>query len=403
MFGFININANAWQVLYRTNAGNTSTPMATVTTIIVPTYPRDDRLIMHAAIEDASAYKCRPSKTLRKELLPDAGSLIERIELLFLGTYLQQGWVVSVADYEGPMSAFGAGPIAGYSTLDAARATLNFKESGLDRKKTKIGSVGYSGGAIAVGWAAQLQGSYAPELNIAGWALGGTPANISDVVEKADQKFTAGLIVLGAAGVLAGYPELAPVAEKYLTPKGHAAVDYVRHNCAILASAPFAFDHIQSKKYIKGGLQLSEVPGVNKKIADLTMGANGLTPKAPVFMFHAVTDEFIPYAATKDAAQTWCDQGAQIEFTTEVLGLEHIATYIATFSRVFRFLEDRFQDKPLKYRKCSFKTIATPALNPIDDLELGGHVLEVAKTLLGLATGNPIKSEIIKAHSNNSF
>jgi hypothetical protein len=37
--------------------------------------------------------------------------------------------------------------------------------------------VGYSGGAIATGWAAQLQPTYAPELAFVGAVAGGTPAD----------------------------------------------------------------------------------------------------------------------------------------------------------------------------------------------------------------------------------
>ena len=37
---------------------------------------------------------------------------------------------------------------------------------------------GISGGATATGWAAQLQASYAPELHVAGFVIGGTPADM---------------------------------------------------------------------------------------------------------------------------------------------------------------------------------------------------------------------------------
>ena len=62
--------------------------------------------------------------------------------------------------------------------LDSIRATLAFSTLQLS-KGVKVGLWGYSGGAIAMGWASALKPSYAPELNIVGAAHGGTPANLT--------------------------------------------------------------------------------------------------------------------------------------------------------------------------------------------------------------------------------
>jgi hypothetical protein len=64
--------------------------------------------------------------------------------------------------------------------LDSMRAVANFKSTlGLNTSTPKIVGYGYSGGAIATGWAASLISSYAPELKVLGWASGGTPANLT--------------------------------------------------------------------------------------------------------------------------------------------------------------------------------------------------------------------------------
>jgi hypothetical protein len=42
---------------------------------------------------------------------------------------------------------------------------------------------GYSGGSLATEWAAELQPTYAPELNFAGAALGGLVPNITSVLK----------------------------------------------------------------------------------------------------------------------------------------------------------------------------------------------------------------------------
>lgn len=89
-----------------------------------------------------------------------------------------KGWIVTLVDYEGPNSAYVAGPQLGRAILDSVRATLGFG--------TTIGLVptadvvmwGYSGGAIAVVWAEALLNSYAGDLNVVGSATGGTPASL---------------------------------------------------------------------------------------------------------------------------------------------------------------------------------------------------------------------------------
>jgi hypothetical protein len=84
--------------------------------------------------------------------------------------------------------------------LDSVRATKAFATLGL-ASNVKVGMWGYSGGAIAQGWAAALQPSYAPDLNVVGIAHGGTPANLTATVEFLDGKLFSGCeyIPLGIA------------------------------------------------------------------------------------------------------------------------------------------------------------------------------------------------------------
>jgi hypothetical protein len=85
-------------------------------------------------------------------------------------TALSQKWWVNVPDFEGPLASFGLGVQEGHATLDSVRAALEFTELGVD---ANYALWGYSGGSLASEWAAELQGTYAPELQFAGAALGG--------------------------------------------------------------------------------------------------------------------------------------------------------------------------------------------------------------------------------------
>ena len=104
---------------------------------------------------------------------------------------LMTGWVVTTADYEGPNSAFAAGRLEGRSVLDSIRATTAFGDLGL-QAGAKVAMWGYSGGAIAAGWAAALHKTYAPEINLVGVAHGGTPSNLFALADNLSGSLYAG-------------------------------------------------------------------------------------------------------------------------------------------------------------------------------------------------------------------
>jgi hypothetical protein len=78
--------------------------------------------------------------------------------------------------------------------------------------------VGYSGGSIGGEWAAELQSSYAPELRIAGAAIGRLPANITEAILPLDGSPFAGLIYSAFNGISNALPNFAAYIEKYLLP-----------------------------------------------------------------------------------------------------------------------------------------------------------------------------------------
>ena len=102
------------------------------------------------------------------------GGAIPQVESALIGPELLAGKTVVVADTEGENADFAAGPEYGINTLDSLRAAIAAPATGLAATK-KIGLIGYSGGAIATEWAAELAPSYAPDINsrLVGAAIGG--------------------------------------------------------------------------------------------------------------------------------------------------------------------------------------------------------------------------------------
>ena len=224
--GALKLNLYAWQFLYRTSANLPSKASFTVNTVLVPHNADKTKLVSVASPENANSMKCAPSYLFRYSGILELDNFEPRWEQMIYTLFLEEGWVVTAPDHEGPESAMSAGWYQGHMTLDGIRATLNAKEVGINRKHVKIIGHGYSGGAIANGWAAGLQPSYAPELNMVGWTLGGTPADPRMTLNFLDGSATAALTLIGAVGVIDAYPEkLGHLKDEIWTQHGRWAVD----------------------------------------------------------------------------------------------------------------------------------------------------------------------------------
>jgi hypothetical protein len=136
------------------------------------------------------------------------------------------------------------------------RAVNNFATTlKLVSNNNAIVGIGYSGGAIATGWAAALQNNYAPELNIKGWSSGGTPANITGTAlyvsvsaiscwswrflmmpcRYIDNTTFSGFLpsaIVGLSTYNAYGTELRPVIDSIIGPKGREALTFTSQNCA---------------------------------------------------------------------------------------------------------------------------------------------------------------------------
>ncbi len=126
-------------------------------------------MVSYQCAIDAVTSRCFPSYALRRRAL--APGAVAQFEFLLIAAALAEGWAVSVPDHEGRNGMWGAPYEPGYHVLDGLRAALSSERLGLS-PSAPIGLWGYSGGGLASAWAAEMSGSYAPELNIVGAVLG---------------------------------------------------------------------------------------------------------------------------------------------------------------------------------------------------------------------------------------
>ncbi|MFD7836242.1 lipase family protein [Streptomyces sp. NPDC059761] len=322
----------AWKIHYRSTTAD-GVPNTVSGTVIVPqdgrTGPRP--LVTYAVGTVGMGDSCAPSNNLPYGTAMEA-NLIQQLTL--------RGWAVVVTDYEGlgtpGVHTYTVGPSAGRAMLDAARAATRLPEAGLPAD-TPVGIMGYSQGGQAGSWAAELQGSYAPELKVKGTATGGVPADLMKVADFNNGSYGSGLIFMAAAGQDAAFPELR--LDSYLNPAGKALVAGMKDGCVAIDAIAGSFKRI-SDLTTRNPL---EQPDWQARLDQSRLGRTA--PAAPVYQYHALGDELIPYAVGRQLRSEWCAKGADVEWQTIWVG-EHVSGVISHSLAAGNWLADRFAGRP---------------------------------------------------------
>lgn len=362
--GLIPNPVQAYQLLYRTTAINGSA-IATVTTVFRPLLAQTDRFVSFHTAYDSSATICNPSYTYQQGA--PQNDLISSYEMFILAAYLLEGYIVSSPDYEGPDAAFAAGRLEGMGVLDSMRAVTNFAGTlHFSTNSPVIVGVGYSGGAIATGWAASLHSSYAPELPMKGWVQGGTPSNLTGTLVFLDNKLFSGFLppaIDGLSKPSAFGAEVKPIIDRIATPTGRSALEFAQSNCAVQNVFAFPEQSILSDKFQTLGAGLLEEPTIKSVLERNIMGVYpGETPTAPVFVYHATQDEIIPYANASTMVESWCANGASVTYTSYAAG-GHLTTEIVAVPAAIKYVEAAFAGNVPS--GCSSNTVLDNALNPL--------------------------------------
>ncbi|KAA8917591.1 hypothetical protein TRICI_000284 [Trichomonascus ciferrii] len=386
--GYLILRANVKEtveLLYRTR--NTSgAPIATVTTVLVPHNPDVSKVLSYQILEDASYINCAPSYGIQFKASPEA--IVAQGEFLLMASALNEGWIVVTPDYQGPYSAFTAGYLSGYATLDSIRAVLRSGNITGIQPNSTVSMWGYSGGALATGWAAELQPEYAPELSIAGIAAGGYVPNITDVAFKVNRGPFASLVPAAIHGLSKEYSELEELINLQLVSSEADAFQSIQTQCLLQCGLAFAFQ--DWGKLFHNGAGFLTNPTAKRITSENSMGKH--TPKAPMLIYHAVHDEISDIKNVDWVYDKYCSGGADIDFVRD-LTTEHATQLVAGSAQAFNWLKDRMDGKPVK-KGCRKRTLLSSAYQN-GTLETFGH--EIGSALMAL-TFQPLG----RADNNNS-
>ena len=323
----------AWQILYlSTNAQGA--PTAVSGTLIVPTTAYDGvrPVVAYAAGTQGWGFSCAPSVEIA------AGSFDEEFEI---NNLLAKGWAVVATDYPGlgtpGPEAYNVGIPEGYAVLDSLRAATRLPAAGLSAS-APMGIEGYSQGGGAGGWAAQEHATYAPDLNLKGVAMGGTPANLQAVANNINGTAFFAFLAGTASGFNAAYPSLDLNAA--LTPAGQTAIAQLNTMCQVQALVTYADKSISD--YTVGGTNPLNTAPWQAVLNENHLG--GIKPDVPIFETHGLLDEVIPYSVEQTLHNQWCAMGVADQFTSYVG--DHVLTSIEDQTDMVNWLDGRFTGQP---------------------------------------------------------
>lgn len=276
---------------------------------------------------------------------------------------LGKGWYVNVPDYEGPLASFTAGHMSGYATLDSVRAV---RDASLGiATDARYAMWGYSGGALASEWAAELQPSYAPELSFSGAALGGLTPNITSVLYAVNAQLETFLVAEGILGLTTQHPAAEEVMLSKLKVSGpFNKTGFLQTRNMTTRQAVFVYAGVDMAQFFNGGLALLDDPAVVEATnTDGVMGFNSV-PKMPIFAHKAIADEVSPVADTDALVAKYCNKGATILYERNTVG-GHVAEATNGEPAVNKFLDSVLAGS-FSMKGCEIRNVTvTLSTNPL--------------------------------------
>jgi hypothetical protein len=350
----IPLPVTAVQLLYR-STGQTGEPTVNVTSVLEPPLRLGTpKIVAYQSFYDSLNPADEPSFAIAGGLT--LGGLIPNVEAPLFAPELLAGNAVVVADTEGQSADFSAGPEYGFNTLDGIRAALASPATDLGAV-SKIGLIGYSGGAIATEWAAELAPSYAPDVNalLVGATFGGVLADPAHNLHYVDGSLQwAGVIPMAVIGVSRAFQiDLTP----YLSEYGKQVYDALRK--ASIAEVLGKYPGLTWAQLAKPEYQTPEsIPLYVETVNQLIMGTGG-TPTVPLQIAQGAFGELEGTSGDKPGigegdgvmiagdvrtlAREYCERGVAVSYTQYDLG--HVATAAPWIAAAVPWLDERFAGK----------------------------------------------------------
>jgi len=327
----------AWTVLYQ-STGQRGEPDFVTGTVIVPSSKwtgKGSRPVVTVGIgTQGIAPQCAPSKQVIAGTEYDGAAIIDS---------LKAGYAVDLTDYQGytngAIPTYTAGKAEGQAVLDVVRAGRQVPGSGLSESDPTY-AWGYSQGGQAVGWAGELQSSYASSVKLSGIVAGGVPANLQEFGAFSGESVGSGLGIISAIGLESAYPELKLGT---LTATGEKAVGEALSQCAVQLIETLRganFREFTSNHETLEELEATE-PNFKKALEEQSLDTKAVS--APVYHFHGLEDEFVPVNQDVNLHYDWCSLGVTDDF--QLYSGDHLFTDPLGAPDAIKWIEERVAGK----------------------------------------------------------
>ncbi len=361
------------QLLYR-STGQLGQPTVNVTSVLrPPLHAGVAKVISYQSFYDSLDRDDEPSYAIAGGVT--FGGLLPTAESALIVPALLRGYTIVVPDTEGQSADFAAGPEYGLNTLDSLRAAFHSRAAGI-RPASRIGLVGYSGGAIATEWAAELAPRYAPSINrrIIGAAMGGVLVDPAHNLHYVDgSSVWAGVMPMAIIGVSRAFNvDLTP----YLSDYGLELYNRLQH--ASIAQVLGAYPGLTWTQLAKPQYATPESVPAYVRVADQLIMGTGGTPTVPLFIGQGAGGELEGTRGDKPGigpgdgvmitgdvrtlAREYCDRGVTVQYT-QYDTLAHTSAALTWLPEAGNWLQARFAGTPAPH-DCD----QIPAGNPLDPI-----------------------------------
>jgi hypothetical protein len=300
--------------------------------------------------------QCAPSFALQHPLTVSGETLSVAYDNLAVYRLLATGAAVVVTDYVGlgatdRLHTYVNRLDEGHAVLDAVRAARALPHTSLTAA-SRVGLYGYSEGGGASASAAELQPTYAPDVQLAGTYSGAPPANLTAVMKGIDGSALVSALGWAINGFAQTDPDLRSVIETNLNDAGRRALADTSTMC--VGDSILRYGFARSTAWTTSGNSIAAIiaaePRAQAVLDDQRIGT--LKPTGPVRVATGVHDDIVPHAQARQLAVDWCRKGGNV--TYEAVNLpnlgnriltNHLAPLLTDQGEAISWLTDRLEGK----------------------------------------------------------
>lgn len=301
--------------------------------------------------------QCAPSLALERPLTLTGETVSVGYDNLAVYRLLATGAAVVVTDYAGlgttdRLHTYVNRLDQGHAMLDAARAARSVPGASVTAA-SRVGLYGYSQGGGASASAAELHGTYAPEIPLVGTYSGAPPADLTSVMKGVDGSALAAALGWSINGFAQAEPALKQVVDEHINTKGRAALDDIATTC--VGDAILRHGFTKSTQWTRSGASIARViadePRARAVLDKQRIGT--LKPTGPVRVVTGVQDDIVPHAQARQLAVDWCRKDADVIYKAVALPnlgdkllTNHLVPLLTDQSDAVSWLTDRLEGRP---------------------------------------------------------